>query len=401
MTRALEDVTVLELTTEFWSSLAGAMLGDFGACVIRVDDLSRGDGRFPDRDGRHPPAARDYQRELAHRNKRSLGLDLEQPEGRELVGELAGAVDVFLTDWPASRLAANGWDHEGLSARREDLITVRGSGFGPRGPDRDLPALDELAAARTGMMPILPQPGEPPVYAGAGQMYTSALLAFGTLLALHHRAETGEGQQVDSSLFAGNLYGASLDLQAFLAMDGERFLQPVSRLDAGNPMSGTLYPSADGRWVTLTMPDTDRWWPDFAQAVGLEVDDPRFDTHEKRCGESRLEMMQVLEDAFRRRSGAYWRSAFDEKRLSADVIESYEYPASDPQARSNRYVLELDDPGAGTIQTLGFPVHLGEGTARLGRRAPCTGQHSAEILEELLGVPAERLTELEARGVIA
>ena len=128
------------------------------------------------------------------------------------------------------------------------------------------------------------------------------------------------------------MYGASLDLQASLAIGGERFLQPVSRLDAGNPMSGTLYPTKDGLWVTLTMPDTDRWWPALAEITGLDPADPRFDSHERRCGEGRLELMRVLEEAFARHPADHWRQAFLDRQLSADIIEDYTYPANDEDA---------------------------------------------------------------------
>ena len=138
------------------------------------------------------------------------------------------------------------------------------------------------------------------------------MLAFGIMLAMVHREESGEGQVVDASLFAGNMYAASLDLQAYLAVRAERILEPVSRLDMGNPMSGPSYPCSDGRWVTLAMPDTDRWWPIFSQITGLAIDDVRFDTHDNRCDVNRLEMMQVLDgcllytpdDADDRTSGA-------------------------------------------------------------------------------------------------
>ena len=283
---------------------------------------------------------------------------------------------------------------------RPDIIYAHATGFGPKGPDRDLPALDELAAARTGMMPILPQPGQPPVYAGAGQMYTAVMLAFGVTMALHHRQATGEGQEVDVSLFAGNIYGASLDVQAFLAMGGERFLHPVARMDAGNPMSGILYPSQDGRWVCLTMPDTDRWWPGFASMVGLDQNDPRFDSHEKRCGEHRLELIRVLEAAFRQQPAHHWKHELTARQLSADVIEEFDYPANDPQAFRNSYLLDLDRPGVGRVKTLGFPIFMSETPARLNRTAPCLGQHSAEILHELLGYSEERIGELVASGIV-
>jgi len=400
MSGALADVVVVDLTDELWSSLGAALLGDFGARVIRVDVLPEARNRRPGPDGRHPPASWDYRFELANRNKLSLAVDLAGAPGRAILEGLVRAADVIVTDWSRARLAELRCDYETLAALKKDLVYACASGFGPEGPDRDLPALDELAAARTGMMPILPQPGEPPVYAGSGQMYTTVMLAFGVVTALQHRQRTGEGQRVDVSLFAGNMYGASLDLQAYLAMGGERFLHPVSRLDAGNPMSGTLYPTEDGRWVTLTMPDTDRWWPGFAPLVELDPADPRFDSHDKRCEANRLELIAVLEAAFRRRPAAHWRRVFNERQLSADVIEDYAYPAADPQARQNRYVLDLDHPHIGHIATLGFPIFMSDSPARLDRMAPCVGQHSAQILGELLGYSAETIRELEAQGVV-
>ena len=398
MSKALEDVVVLDLTTQYWASVGAALLADFGARVIKVENLA---DREPGNLLHDPSVGWDYQAELAQRNKLSVALNLEENAGRTILRELVGKTDVFVTDWPRSRVEQHALDYASITALKPDAICAYGSGFGPKGPDRDLPALDELAAARTGMMPILPQPGQPPVYAGVGQMYTSVMLALGICLALHHRQATGEGQEVDVSLFAGNMYGASLDVQAFLAMGGERFLHPVSRLDAGNPMSGVLYPSQDGRWVCLTMPDTDRWWPGFAPMVGLDPDDPRFNGHEKRCGESRLELIRILEETFRQQPAEHWKREITERQLSADVIEEFDYPANDPQALRNRYIMELDRPGVGPIKTLGFPIFMSETPGRLDRTAPCLGQHTAEILHDLLGYSEERIGELQVGGVIA
>jgi crotonobetainyl-CoA:carnitine CoA-transferase CaiB-like acyl-CoA transferase len=408
---ALDDVTVLELTTETWSAIGAALLADFGARVIRVEDLSRRP-TDPDRDGAHPPEAFDADAELHQRNKRSIGIDLRDPTGRDLLDALVVEADVFFTDLPRATLEAHGWSSARFRSLNPALIYARGSGFGPRGPDRDLPALDELAAARTGVMPTLPQPGEPPVYTGSGQMYTAVMLAFGVMVALHHRDETadtepegasrGEGQDVDASLFGGNLYGSALNIDAYLAMRDDRLSAPISRLDAGNPMSGAglSYPTADGRWVTLTMPDSDRWWPGFSEVMGLEIDDPRFDTHDKRCGEHRHEMMQVLEGLFSQQPASYWRQRFDDAQLSADIIEKYDFVTSFAQAAINRYILDLDHPSYGTFQSLGFPIHMSDTPARLNRLAPARGQHSAELLAELLHLSDADIADLESRRVI-
>lgn len=399
MSRALEDIVVLDRTGSFWASLGVALLGDFGARVLRIEDPGAPAGASEGATSRGAPW--DWERELAHRNKRSLVVDDRRPEGREIVEALVRQADVVAIDRPLREVTESGWDYETLSKLRPDLVYARGTGFGPKGPDRELPAIDELAAARTGMMPLLPQPGQPPVYPGHGSMYTAVMLAFGVLAALEHRAASGEGQIVDVSLFGGNMYGASLDLQAYLAIGGERLLTPVSRLDMGNPMSGTLYPAADGKWVTLTMPDTDRWWPAFAPLVGIDPRDPRFDSHEKRCDVNRLELMQVLEGAFGKQPAAHWRAAFAEHQLSADVIEDYTFPENDPSAYRNRYILDLAHPSLGRMKLLGFPVFLSDGTPGLDRLAACAGQHTGEVLHEWLGIDEDRITALRAQGVVA
>ncbi|MEX0799967.1 MAG: CoA transferase [Dehalococcoidia bacterium] len=402
MTEALDDLLVLDTTVEFWASLGVTLLADFGANVIKVEPLPDArQHRINGSDAADDDAGWDYRFELANRNKRSLALDLDTPGGREALEALVAKADVFVVDGPPSSQRERRLDYESLSRLKPDLVYTRASGFGPKGPDADLPALDELAAARAGMMPILPQPGQPPVYPGSGQVYTSVMLTFGVMAALRHRTATGEGQEVDVSLLAGNMYGGSLDLQAYLAIGGERFLHPVSRLDAGNPMSGTLYQASDGLWVTLTMPDTDRWWPALAEVTGLEVADPRFDSHEQRCEVNRLELIAELESAFRKQPATHWRSVFSERQMSADVIEDYAYPTNDKQAYDNRYILDVDHPAHGPVKTIGFPIHMSETPAGLRRHAPALGEHSAEVLGELLGYSPQQIEELEASGAVA
>lgn len=400
MSGALDDVVVLDLTKNFFASLSGAFLADFGGNVIRLDLLPEARENTEKADG-----SWNHEADLIHRNKQSVALNPATEQGRKLLAELLNKADVFVTDWQQADLQALGLDYETLTKTNPGIILGRISGFGPEGPDKDLPAIDELAAARTGMMPILQQPGEPPVYTGAGQMHATVMLCFGVVTALIHRQATGEGQEVDTSLFAANMYGASLDLQAFLAINEddpqrERLLNPISRLDVSNPISGSLYPSSDGRWVTLTMPDTDRWWPLIAPAVGIDVDDERFDSHEKRCETNRLALIAELEAGFKKQPGAHWRQLFSEQQMSADVIEQFDYPSEDPQVKANRYIMELDHPSHGKIKSLGFPIFMSESPARLESLAPCIGQHSEKVLHELLGYSEDAISQLTADGVI-
>lgn len=402
MTRALDDLIVVDLTRTFFGGLSAMFLADFGARVMRVElqsgGVAAGLGGPP---GSAAAAAWNHQADLIHRNKESIALDARVERGRALLRELLGKVDAIVTDWQRGELAVLGLDYASVCTVRPDVVFGRISGFGPVGPDADLPPIDELAAARAGTMPILPQPGQPPVYSGAGAMHSAAMLAFGVVTALLHRAESGEGQEVDVSLFGANMYGAALDTQAFLAIgSGQRLLNPISRLDVSNPMSGSLYLSADGRWVTLTMPDTDRWWPAFSETLGIAFDDPRFDTHEKRTAVNRLELIKELDARFQRQPSAHWRKVFQEKQMSADIIEQFDYPAGDPTLRANRYIIELDHPSFGRLKSLGFPIFMSDSPARLDRLAPCTGQHTGQVLGDLLGYREEAIFEFASAGII-
>jgi len=398
MASALGNIVVLDLTERFWGSTAAVLLADFGARVIRVEQSGAVAAPSPGADGR--PNAWNYLNDFSNRNKQCIAVDFDTSDGREIAQQLSAKVDAVVTDWPTRRLEELGLDYASVSARRSDTVYGRGSGFGPKGADKDLPAIDELAAARTGMMPVLPQPGQPPLYAGNGQMYASVMLAYGVVTALFHRRRSGEGQQVDASLLAGNMYGASLDLRAYLAIREDRMLVPVSRLDAGNPMSGVLYPTKDGLWLALTMPDTDRWWPQLAEITGLDENDERFNSHDRRCGDSRLELIAALDDAFKTQPAAHWRKIFTERQMSADVIEDYEYPAADDAARHNRYILDLHDGSLGMTRMLGFPIFMSDTPARLRSTAPRNGQHSAEVLADVLGYDEARIVALQQQGII-
>ncbi|MAI79533.1 MAG: hypothetical protein CL917_11370 [Deltaproteobacteria bacterium] len=399
MSGPLEEILVIDLTYEAWASGAAGLLGDFGARVIRVEDLSERP-RDPSRDGLRAEEPFDSEAQLIHRNKDRVGLRLSEPQGQSLLLEMIGCADVLVTDFSTARQLEVGLDLAVLQDQRSDLIVAVGSGLGPEGPDAEGPGFDELAAARSGVMFSLPEPDQPPVNAGAGQMYTWVMLALGVVTALHHRHKTGEGQRIDASLLGGHMYASTLTLDAFMAMREDRLGEPRSRFEAANPMSGISYPSEDGRWVTLTMPDTERWWPAFSEIVGLDIQDQRFDTHEKRCGDGRLEMMHVLEEIFATRPASHWRDSFNAKNLSADIIERYDYPASDENARKNRYVIEVNHPEYGQFKSLGFPIHLSKSPAELRKVASPPGADTTGVLESLLGLTRDEIEGLRANHVI-
>jgi len=145
------------------------------------------------------------------------------------------------------------------------------------------------------------------------------------------------------------------------------------------------------------MPETERWWPALSGLVGLDSDDPRFATHDLRCGDNRVLLMELLDGAFRLKSAAHWRERFNELQMSADVIEGYEFPAADPQASDNRYIIELE----GGQRSLGFPVWMQDTPAAMHREAPAVGEHTDELLLALDGMDEARLERLREAGVVS
>ena len=146
MSRALDDVIVLDLGRQFFTALSAAFLADFGARVIRLDSPPAKSVEPPP-----VPASWNHEADLIHRNKESLALDIGSSQGQTVLKDLLAKADVVLTDWQRDELAAAGLDYATVAGSRPDIVYGRLSGFGPSGPDADLPAIDELAAARTGL----------------------------------------------------------------------------------------------------------------------------------------------------------------------------------------------------------------------------------------------------------
>ena len=382
----LDGVTVVDIGTLFAGPMIATHMADFGAEAIKVEH-PRGDSLrsfAPQKDGIS------LWWKLTGRNKKSITCNLSAPEGQEILKKLVVDADVLIENFRPGTLEKWELSWEVLHRLNPKLILVRCSGFGQEGPYAGRPGFGTLAEAMSGYSHITGEAEGPPTLPGfALADGVSAMCGtYAVMMALYHRDESGQGQEVDASLLGGNMYSQSLDMQAYLAIRDDRFLEPIGRLDASNPMSGPMYPCSDGRWVTLAMPDTDKYWPAFAEITELDVDDPRFDTHEKRCEENRLEMLALLEEIFHAKPGSHWKSELDRKQLPADVIERYAYPASDTAAEANRYIVNVDHPVAGSVKSLGFPVHMAAHPAEIRRRAPAPGEHTEEILGELRGTDA-------------
>src|SRR5215470_15611285 len=277
---AFEGIRVVELAQWVFVPVAGALLADWGADVVRIErpegDPYRGlmtQGIGTDSGGVNLSIA------LANRGKRSIALDLRTEQGREIVERLLATADVFLTNFRPGALQRLGLDAETLTERYPSLIYARGHGFGVRGPDADNPGYDASAFwARGGLAHVLtPEELDRPIgQRGAmGDRNGAMALAFGMAAALLERTRTGKGSVVDVSLLATAMWTLSSDVLS--ALQGNKPRSPSGRDASPNPLVGS-FRTSDGRHVQLVFLQGDRYWADLCALLRRPdlAADPRF-----------------------------------------------------------------------------------------------------------------------------
>jgi len=411
MLGSLNGIRVIELGSSAPLSLGTAYLADFGAEVVKIEGIEDDPVRRTDAMPEPYRSEWDYWRDFLDRNKKSVGLDLGTERGGEVARRLVEKADVFATDVNPREADALCLDYEAMSASSPRLVYAACSCLGPHGPDSDMPVVDELAAARTGVMPILPQPEQPPTYYGGGEVIAALCLAYGVAAAICHRDRTGEGQRVDASLLGANAYWAAYMFQAYL---GTYFLPPESLVegifsplkpmwknDGGQPL-GNVYPTSD-KWIFMGFPHTDLYWHDFCQTIECEwlEHDPRFENHAKRCVlENRRQLAAILDEAFSKRTVGEWLKRWEGKRYRIDCVQSPEDVVEDEQARDNGYIIDLNHPSCGRIRLLWNPIQCSATPPVLSSLAPCLGQHNLEVLRDWLGYSADDAYDLWDRRVV-
>jgi len=405
----LDGIRVVDWTIWQQGPVAGAMLGDLGAEVIKIEERERGDGgraMLSFDDGKSP-----YW-EMNNRNKKSLAIDLKSEEGVELVRKLIDRSDVFVQNFRPSVAEKIGLDYETLKARNPRLIYCSASAFGPEGPERRSRAYDLLGQARSGFLLRTGHEDEPDTPDGglADQM-GAIMLAYGVLVGLMARERHGVGQKVDTSLLGSMMWLRGLPIVLSLMREGGQQAKSEmarhmkskvpTRKDPGNPLWNT-FKCADGKWLALACVATDPHWPVVMEALGNppELADERWNDHWGRCANAR-EATEVLDRIFASRPRQHWLDRLvGLNDLPVSAINTTEEAANDPQALANGYVTELDHPSYGTIRLPGFPVTLSETPARIRRQAPQFGEHTEEVLIDLLGLDWDELARLRDAKVI-
>ncbi|MEZ0362716.1 CaiB/BaiF CoA transferase family protein [Mycobacterium sp. pUA109] len=396
-----DGLRVVELAQWVFVPVAGALLADGGADVIRVERLDgdpyRGlatQGIGTDSGGVNLSMA------LANRGKRSVALDLRHPDGLAVLHQLLATADVFLTSLRPGALERLGLHADALQERYPRLIYARGHGFGIRGPDADQPGYDSSAFwARGGVGHVLtPTERDYPIsQRGAmGDRNGAMALAFGIASALLRRHRTERGSTVDVSLLGTAMWTLSSDMLA--ALNGGDVAPVRGRGPQVNPLTGS-YRTRDGRHIQLMFLQGDRYWPQFCALIGRDdlAADPRFRDLAARRAHSAA-CVAELDAVFAAHTLPEWRQILADLDAPWAPLQSVAEVTTDPQVLANDYIgtVTLDDGEHYRLPNV--PVQLDERPAEL-RRAPEHGEHTESVLEEL-GYDWEEIGGLAEAGVI-
>ncbi|MBM4333325.1 MAG: CoA transferase [Deltaproteobacteria bacterium] len=397
MPQALEDIKVLDLSRVLAMPYCSMMLGDLGAEIIRVERPVLGD------ETRHwgPPWAGDQSAYYlcTNRNKKSITVDLKKKEGQEIIRLLARRSDILLENFLPGNLAEMNLSYADIKAINPKIIYASITGYGQNGPYRNLPGYDFIIQAQGGLMSIIGEADGPPMKAGVAIVdITAGLFACSAILAaLHFREKTGAGQHIDIAL---------LDSQvSWLANQASNYL-----ISGKVPWrSGNAHPNIvpyetfkakDGIYIALGV-GNDNQWRKFCKLARIEhlMDDPRYATNPKRVA-NRKELVSILDKIFLENNSVEWLKLLAEAEIPSGPINTIDRVFADPQVLAREMLVEMEHPHTGKYRVVGSPMKLSETPVQYRIPPPLLGEHTAEVLRDVLGYDPTKIDRLKEEKVI-
>jgi crotonobetainyl-CoA:carnitine CoA-transferase CaiB-like acyl-CoA transferase len=398
----LADIRVIEVASWMLAPSACAILAEWGADVIKIEDPVRGDPQRGLVTGLAGSAdTSNFMVELPNRGKRSAAIDIATSDGLELLYRLIESADVFVTNHLPAIRKRLGIDVDEVRARNPRIIYACASAHGPLGDEADRGGFDSATYwSRAGLAATLQLPGEdwpPAPRPGIGDMMGGLALAGGISTALLHRERTGDGNVVDVSLLSLGLWQLSADVTA--AKLGGDEPPPVFDRDAlPNPLVGT-YRTRDGRFIQLMMMQSDRYWNEFCRfALCLDLaDDPRFCDAGARFANSR-ECTRLLRELFAARSLDEWRVLFAGFGGIWAPLNLAREVHDDPQVVANGYIQTIQTMRGAALDVPANPIRFDQNPPSVSG-APEHGQHTEEVLMDL-GLSFEEILKHKAKGTL-
>jgi crotonobetainyl-CoA:carnitine CoA-transferase CaiB-like acyl-CoA transferase len=405
VTAVLQGVRILEVAEHTFVPAASALLADWGAEVIKIEHVERGDAMRGLASTGVGIVGSDVHALLEHSNrgKRSLALDLTSPDGLDILYRLAATSDVFLTNKLPSVRTKLEIDVDEIRAHNPSIIYVRGTGQGERGPDADKGSYDSLAFwARAGvalgakrpeydLVPVPPAPG-------FGDSIGAMTIAGGVMGALFHRERTGEATTVDVSLLGTGLWAMGQAVALSLVL-GIPWSPPPATALSTNPLT-RMYQTEDGHTIWFTCLQAAKYWPPLCETIGRPdlASDPRFADHAALTANC-AEAVELLDDVFAAATLDEWRERLASFVGQWSVVQDTLEAAVDPQTIANGYLQDCRTAAGLPFKLVAAPVQFGGQPATPGR-APDLNEHGDAILEEL-GLDWDTILDLKVRGVVA
>jgi crotonobetainyl-CoA:carnitine CoA-transferase CaiB-like acyl-CoA transferase len=405
MDGVLSGIKVIEVALYAFVPAAGAVLADMGADVLKIEHPENPDPmRSISSYGINKPGTGgpSVLWEVMNRGKRSVGIDIRNPDGLAVLMSLVDEADVFLTNFMEGARVKLGIDASDLLARNPRIIYGRGTGHGPVGPDANKPGFDALSywsrsgAAIAGMSDENRYPALMPGPA-FGDIQSGMNLAGGIMAGLYQRERTGKGCVVDVSLLGSGMWAMAASTAGAYSRGTEN-IEQLDRARAPNPIAN-IYRSTDNRFFVVGALESDRFWPGVCTAVGRPdlVGDPRFATASDRAANNEA-CVTILEAEFAKMTLEQVAQALEAQECPWAAISPPINAVHDEQAKANNYIQMVQCGDDGQLPIVSAPIQLDQRASRL-KSAPSHCEHTDEVLLER-GRTMDELLDLKVSGAI-
>ncbi len=393
----LEGLRVIEMGSLIAGPFCAQILGDFGAEVIKLEDPGKGD---PMRQwGRSLPQGHSPWWPVIGRNKKSVTLDLRKPEGQALARRLILSADIVVENFRPGALEKWGLGYEALSSEKPELIMARVSGFGQTGPYSHRAGYALIGEAMGGLRYVMGEPDRPPARAGIsiGDSLSGLHAALGVMMAMQHRNRTGQGQVVDAAIYESVL-SVMENLITEYALTGYQRERSGSILPGIAPSNA--YPTKSGDLVVIGA-NQDTLFTRLTEAMGQpELDlDPRFKGHAAR-GLHQGEIDALISAWTSTLETDDLLAVLEKKEVAAGLIYRAADMLQDPQFIARQSIVETPHPVFGTVKMQNAFPRLTKTPGDVRWPGPALGQHTDEVLSEVLALSPEQIGRLRADGVI-
>ncbi|WP_232822959.1 CaiB/BaiF CoA transferase family protein [Oceanibium sediminis] len=403
MSAPLTGLRVLDLSRILAGPTATQLLSDLGAEVIKIERPGKGDDTrgwgppfLQDADGNDTPESAYYL--CANRGKKSVAVDIATPEGQDIVRALALKSDILIENFKVGGLKKYGLDYDSLAPQNPCLIYCSITGFGQTGPLAHRAGYDFLIQGMGGIMSLTGEPGRDPMKVGVGiadvmcGMYANTAI----LSALHARQTSGKGQYIDVSLLDSQL--------AWLINQGQAYLvdeKPPPQRGNEHPTIvpyGT-FPASDRAFILAV--GNDGQFARFCAAAGHPelAEDPRFARNVDRV-HNREVLIPLLGEITKTRTAADWIALLDDKAVPCGPINTVAEAFAQPQAQARGMTITMDHPVSGSVELIANPIRMSGTPIEYQGAPPTVGQHTAEVLSDVLAADDDQLAQWSENGII-